>query len=251
MFKNNNFLYSEFKLLNNTWEKLVLIAFCTIFTILFTNLYTPFRIDQWEADRGMSQFLRLSGFGIIGGAVLALSQLLIKSLLIKSNGMVVHFILWTLAELTVLSFIFYGLYGNISSKFFPEYFISLKYTFLGLLIPYTLALCFIYIFKKQQEDQRRHAISILTNKIISLKDEYGKSRFSLKSSDILYIEAADNYSIIFYKDNGTVKKEMLRNSLKGLAEQLKDWPIKRCHRSYLVNVQKVKMASPFQGKMSL
>ncbi|AKP49679.1 Response regulator receiver protein [Cyclobacterium amurskyense] len=251
MTDKNNLLNSDFNLLNHNWKKLVLISFCTLFSILFINLYTPFRIDQWEADQGLSQFFRLSGFGIIGGVVIGLSQLIIKPILFKREHKVVHFILWTIAEILVLSLVFYGLYGSHGSNFFSEYFISLKYTFLGLLIPYTLALCFIFIFNKQQESQKQAEPDTFINKIISLKDEYGNNRLSLKSSDILFIEAADNYSIIYYRDSDTIKKEMLRNSLKALSEQLKDFAIKRCHRSYLVNVQNVKLAKKASGKVSL
>lgn len=251
MSRTQKFLYAPFQLLQDTWEKFFLVGVCAIFSILFINLYTPFNIDQWKADHGFSQFLRLSGFGIIGGAFLALSQLLVKPLLVKGNTTWIQFIYWTLSEILVLSLIFHRLYGNNDSSFFLEYLTSLKYTFLGLLIPYTLALCFIWIFKKQQEDQHKPKITDLSNKLLSLRDEYGNSRLSLKSGNILFIEAADNYSTIFYKDNGTVKKEMIRNSLKGLSEQLKDWPIRRCHRSYLVNVQNVKMARKSSGKFTL
>jgi hypothetical protein len=163
MFRISKFLYSPFKLLNDTWEKLYLIGVCTVFTILFINLYTPFSIDQWEADHGLSQFLRLSGFGVIGGAFLAFSQLLIKPILVNGNTAWIHFICWTLSEVMVLSLIFYGLYGSNDSNFFPEYLTSLKFTFLGLLIPYKLSLCFIWIFKKQQEDQKKPDPTISTN----------------------------------------------------------------------------------------
>lgn len=251
MTEKNNLLNSDFNLLNHNWKKLVLISFCTLFSILFINLYTPFRIDQWEADQGLSQFFRLSGFGIIGGVVIGLSQLIIKPILFKKIHKVVHFILWTMAEILILSLVFYGLYGSHGSNFFSEYFISLKYTFLGLLIPYTLALCFIFIYSQQKENQKLPETLKPINKIISLKDEYGNHRLSLKSSDILFIEAADNYSIIYYRDSDTIKKEMLRNSLKALSEQLKDFPIKRCHRSYLVNVQNVKLAKKASGKVCL
>ncbi|MDO6436623.1 LytTR family DNA-binding domain-containing protein [Cyclobacterium sp. 1_MG-2023] len=251
MTEKSNLLNSEFNLLNQNWEKLVLIGFCTLFSILFINLYTPFRIDQWEADQGLSQFIRLSGFGIIGGIVLSLSQFVLKPLLLRREPIVIYFIYWTLLEVLALALVFYGLYGSHGTYFFSEYFISLKYTFLGLLIPYTLALCFIFIFHKQNESQNSQETINNINKIISLKDEYGNHRLSLKSSDILFIEAADNYSIIYYKDSDAIKKEMLRNSLKALSEQLKDYPIKRCHRSFLVNVQNVKLAKKASGKVSL
>jgi len=251
MYRTDKFLRAPFELLRDTWEKLFLVGVCIVFSILFINLYTPFNIDQWKADHGVSQFLRLSGFGIIGGGFLALSQLLVKPLLVKGKPTWIQFIHWTLAEIFVLSFIFHKLYGNHEASFFPEYLTSLKYTFLGLLIPYTLALCFIWIFKKQQEDQQKSPITDLSNQLVRIRDEYGNSKLSLKSGTILFIEAADNYSIIHYTDNGGVKKEMIRNSLKGLSEQLKDWPIKRCHRSYLVNVQHIKMARKSSGKFTL
>ena len=251
MTEKNNLLNAEFNLLKHNWEKLVLIGFCTLFSILFINLYSPFRIDQWEADQGLSQFIRLSGFGIIGGIVLSLSQFVLKPLLLRREPIVIYFIFWTLLEVLALALVFYGLYGSHGSNFLSEYLISLKYTFLGLLIPYTLALCFIFIFRKQNESQNSPESINSTHKIISLRDEYGNHRLSLKSSDILFIEAADNYSVIFYKDSDTIKKEMLRNSLKALTEQLKDQPIKRCHRSYLVNVQNVKLAKKASGKVSL
>ncbi|WP_339926053.1 LytTR family DNA-binding domain-containing protein [uncultured Cyclobacterium sp.] len=251
MNEKNKLINSEFNLLNHNLEKLVLIGFCTLFSILFINLYTPFRIDQWEADQGLSQFIRLSGFGIIGGIVLSLSQFAFKPLILKREPKVLYFIYWTLLEVLALALVFYGLYGSHSSNFFSEYLISLKYTFLGLLIPYTLALCFIFIFRNQNEGQNQPESITSFHKIISLKDEYGNHRLSLKSSDILFIEAADNYSVIYYKDRDTIKKEMLRNSLKALSEQLKNYPIKRCHRSYLVNVQNVKLAKKASGKVSL
>ncbi|MCC5939286.1 MAG: LytTR family transcriptional regulator [Lunatimonas sp.] len=251
MYQISKFLSLPFDLLQNTREKVLLIGACAAFTILFINLYTPFNIDQWEPDQGFSQFLRLSGFGVIGGVFLAFSQLLIQPLLVKGNTRIIHFVYWVLCEVTLLALLFHVLYGSGDSGFLREYIISFKYTFLGLLIPYTLALCFIWIFRKQEEEQNEPKSPVFSSSLIHFKDEYGNNRLALKLSSILFIEAADNYSTIHYADNGTVKKEILRNSLKGLSEQLRDLPIKRCHRSYLVNMQNVKMVKKTSGKVSL
>ena len=49
------------------------------------------------------------------------------------------------------------------------------------------------------------------------------------------IESADNYVCIYYLNNQSVKKMMVRNTLRRVAEQLEGTNIIRCHRSYMVN----------------
>ncbi|GAB3660157.1 hypothetical protein GCM10028791_33940 [Echinicola sediminis] len=250
MFSLKQAINKPFHLLQNSWEKSVLIGTCAGFSILFINLYTPFDIDDWENDQGIRQFLRLSTFGMIGGLFLALSQFVLRPILKLRKLTMGNFVLWTFGEILLLGFLFFLLFGSKNNDFALEYWTSIKYTFLGLLIPYTLAIGAIMIFK-QQEDLKKLSPKTIGANLVGFVDEYGNTKFSLKPSDILFIEAADNYSTIHYLDGELVKKEMIRNSLKSLSEQLQDLPVKRCHRSYMVNVQKVKLAKKTAGKVSL
>ena len=76
---------------------------------------------------------------------------------------------------------------------------------------------------------------------IPFKDENGILRLTLKSVNILYLESSDNYVVVNYLDNEKQKKYLVRNNLKNLEKNLKDYPIFRCHRSYSVNIRNVKM----------
>ena len=77
------------------------------------------------------------------------------------------------------------------------------------------------------------------NNIIQFKDEKDEVRFSIASEKVIYIESSDNYCIIKYLNNDKISDFILRNSLKKLSADLKDTPIHRCHRSYMINFEHV------------
>lgn len=63
----------------------------------------------------------------------------------------------------------------------------------------------------------------------------------MKRSNLLYLESADNYVCIWYLNKGQLTKFMLRNSLKAIEESLADTNVLRCHRSFMVNFDQVKV----------
>ena len=77
--------------------------------------------------------------------------------------------------------------------------------------------------------------------MISFHDEKGVLKFSIKKEDLLYLEAADNYVILYYLDNQKPGKYMIRNTLKRIEQDLSHTGLVRCHRSYIVNIDNVKM----------
>ena len=70
---------------------------------------------------------------------------------------------------------------------------------------------------------------------INITDENGQLRLSLKPDDLLYIESADNYVLVYFRKEQRIVRELIRNSLKNMEEMLAPLGSLRCHRSYLVN----------------
>ena len=68
-----------------------------------------------------------------------------------------------------------------------------------------------------------------------------KGSLSIKHSNLLYIESADNYVRVWYLNKGVVTKFMLRNTLKAMEEAFEGTNVLRCHRSYMVNFEQVKV----------
>jgi hypothetical protein len=58
--------------------------------------------------------------------------------------------------------------------------------------------------------------------------------------DLLYAEAADNYVKLFYREGNKTSSTIIRSSLKKLEEDLRGQAgVYRCHRAYIVNLDKV------------
>lgn len=69
----------------------------------------------------------------------------------------------------------------------------------------------------------------------------GRLAFSTKMSNVLYIEAADNYVNIHYLNDGKEDTFILHNSLKEIEKHYSGTSLRRCHRGYMVNVENVKL----------
>lgn len=69
---------------------------------------------------------------------------------------------------------------------------------------------------------------------IRLADEEGRTVLELALADLIYIESADNYVQVYFKEGDRFKRELIRNKLSHFEDTL-DF-MYRCHRSYLVNL---------------
>ena len=77
---------------------------------------------------------------------------------------------------------------------------------------------------------------------ITLFDNSGVLKMSLRLSCLYYIESDDNYIIVWYTDSkGELQKYMLRCRLKTVEESFMGSSLIRCHRKYIVNMDKVKV----------
>lgn len=82
-----------------------------------------------------------------------------------------------------------------------------------------------------------------SEKPVALPDENGKQALELLPSQMLYLQAADNYVEVFYLENDLPRRAILRNTLTALETALGDAVLLRCHRSYLVNLALVERVS--------
>lgn len=73
------------------------------------------------------------------------------------------------------------------------------------------------------------------SKIINFFDDKDELLLSLRLDNIYYVESAENYVNIYYRNKESVERFTLRSSLKKQQEKLEKYGFIRCHRSYLVN----------------
>ncbi len=93
----------------------------------------------------------------------------------------------------------------------------------------------------QKETQKGNAITI--------SSENKGEELTLEANNILYINSADNYIEVHFLLKGIVQKQVLRNTLKQVEEETKNHTqLMRCHRGYMVNINRVnKISGNAQG----
>lgn|SRR5574344_201515 len=72
-------------------------------------------------------------------------------------------------------------------------------------------------------------------------DDKGNVKLIVGANRIIYIEAAANYVNIVYENSGKLVRFSLRNTLKGIEAACAANDLVRCHRSYFINLHKVKL----------
>lgn len=226
-----------------------LILFTALFSLVFINSYKPFNSEHWAEMSPWSFFIASFFVVLLGIVVLALSRYLMYRIVRYYPMRYFEYVIWVLLELTVLA----GFYTLVALLFSDELsfwcwsdvvtvFKEVNFsTFMIVLLPYAFSwMYFSYSEKRARlqelEDgilfRRRHAT-------FHFRDEKGDIRFTVATDNLIYIEAADNYIEINYLNNGVVCKELLRNSLKRVCDNMEETPVRRCHRSYMVNYDHV------------
>ena len=249
MFKD--FLNRPFYLLDKKQNRWLLVIVTGIFVILFMNLYLPFNVSRWYVNEKIPLFFILSSFGIIGMIVLAVSQLYIRDLFRISSLKMYGVILWFIVELLLLTITMYFIYGDTALEGgdrIAEIVLTFKYTILILIIPYTGVL--LYLFATQKGDYMDMPIDT-GNHLVKILDENDALHIAIDLDQILFMKSADNYVAVFYQKDDKVKKELVRTTMKKLEGELKEFPIRRCHRSYMVNIKKISISEKSQQGLTL
>jgi len=237
-------LNNNFSLLDKKRDRVFLVSVCFIFSVLFVNIFVPFNINRWFSDSGFIKILRLSSYGLIIALVLLFTQFPLRKLFKVQHFKFSTYFLWLFIEIVIISLVYIFLYGNPLGNLVNDFIFSLKYTLLGICLPYSFALLLIY-YKNQRAE-----IAILKGYIgkqpgshlTGFRDDKGKIQFSVLTGDILFLESTDNYISVFYLLNGKIQRKLLRNTLKNMEEELKMQSVIRCHRSFMINTQNIEFA---------
>jgi hypothetical protein len=77
---------------------------------------------------------------------------------------------------------------------------------------------------------------------VTLQSETSET-LQLLLRELLFVEANDNYSTVYWSGDGSVQKKLLRINLKNVETQVNNQYALRCHRSFLVNVAAIERVS--------
>ncbi len=235
-----------------------LIFFTTVYSLVFINIFRPFNSETWiPGINTMNYFLYSSLMVLVGCALISISRVIMYFFVKKISIGYLEYLIWIFAEISILA-IFYVFLGykvgyidnfiieNPEFAYWDAIFEILRKTIANttwmLLIPYIIS--FLYLYNEHLlhvviPEKDLQIIEKEEGKVIQFRDDKNDVKFTLTSDKIIYIESSDNYCSIKYINNEKLQDFMLRSTLKKLSEDLKDTPIQRCHRSFMINFEHV------------
>lgn len=239
-----NWFRQPFRLLDSHKSRWQLVIFCGVFGCLFLNIFHPFNINEWFKNVNAPLFAILTFFSVAGTAALALTQFAFRSLFRVTLTTRISFLGWLLVEFFFISLAIHIVNTYLLELPFinlPEYLITLKYTLMVLVLPYFLAILLLFVQEQRivVEELTIKVNESTNNESVSIRDENGKVMLRMPVCNILYCKSEDNYVLIYYKSDNEVKKELIRNSLKKLEQDLNLPNFIRIHRSFMINIQNV------------
>lgn len=236
------------------WEmRWLVIGFHGIFIAAFLIFFKPFQ-SVFYADN----LLITAGYGLLVSLILAINHFLISKILpvdIK-QWTIGKSILWTLHDIvsvTLWVFVYNNIWTNFENFTWQRFLTIGSMTLVLAIIPVMISTILLenWLLRRNLRKASRLQASIdqasntqpteVTQQedILTLYAENKSEWIKIRPSALIYLESADNYVSIFYKDNDQVQKKLLRSTLTKIAAQITPAYIQRCHRSYMLNLHQI------------
>lgn len=240
------------------YQLIATVTFTAFFSLVFMLVSIPFSHNVWFELGASEAFLFTAAFYVIGLFIIILS----KRLMYATRNIPMNYltyVLWNIAEVFVICLLYtlFSIKGDslgiihLDDNSPVDIFLNASvYCFVSLIIPDIIAGMYFAIIDKNNTIRLMNYANVVSDEPILPKDEQkitlfdnsGVLKLSLRLSNLYYIESDDNYIVVWYTDSkGEMKKYMLRCRLKTVEESFKGSSLVRCHRKYIVNMDKVKV----------
>jgi DNA-binding LytR/AlgR family response regulator len=233
--------------LNEKGNIVRLIIFTSLFALVFINIYSPFGSDKWF-NLSRIEFLTYSSLVILTGVlVVVISRIIMYHYGKKHFVNYYWYFSWIVAEIMMMA-LFYAIFEKLVLKDPRDLImvvkLSARNTALVLLLPYSIMWLYFSWRDKKEQIERMSEVQASSGNIrdmIPFFDDKSVLKFSVKKDNLLYLESAENYISICYLNKGKTSKYLIRDTLKKMEDRFSGTEIIRCHRSYMVNFDKVKV----------
>lgn len=252
----------------------LVISFIVLFSVIFLLLYRPFSLAVWFSTNDTLRFGFTLLFYVGAIVILIFSRWLMNALQDRLTVTSSTYIWWIMGENLLISL----LYTLITVKLFPVEGVATPAIVVRALVCVTLILAIpngiiaLYaayhskceeleatqyqlqqistdykILKNLKDSEIRSAAEALhiakqTNmpRMVSLYDNNNTLRLTINIDSLYYLESEDNYVKVHYKHNDKITSYMLRCRTSTIEKSLEGTTMVRCHRSYIVNISKIR-----------
>ena len=243
----------RYPLEDNKWKIIIPIS---LFIVFFMVIFQPFGLDEVQIQY---KFLFLGGFGLVTFAILMLNLVILPALfpaLFQEEK-------WTVMK-ELLHFLLIIFLIGLGNLLYTAWALGMRLTFINILVfqVFTLSIGIIpitvltllkqnYLKRKNRESAEYITSTLITHdphpiidEQVRIASENDREEVMMMISDLLFVKSEGNYITVGYLKNGKITSVLLRNTMKYAMETLSAFPIIfRCHRSWLVNLDRIKKVS--------
>ncbi|MDJ1471170.1 LytR/AlgR family response regulator transcription factor [Xanthocytophaga flava] len=221
------------------------IVLAGLFVAGFLVFFQPFGIYQWNTEY---KVLKIAGYGLVTILVLLIDfygiRLQWNSFFNEKSWKVwkeIGWVVFILLSVTIGNYLYNMWILDTATFRFHNFLVTAITTFSIGIFPTTGFVLANYIVRLRHYSKpvEIHSPVYPEFSVVELIAENEKDRLVVKSSQLLYIESADNYCTVCIQTEGRITKELIRSSLTRLESQVSVSDIIRCHRSYIVNLEQV------------
>lgn len=227
-------------------DNLIFSASMGLFTFTFLTLYQPFDFNEWDNRYIHSIYYSILGFSVFISNILLFKYLVPSYFKISNLNTIFYYTIFTVWNtfivcLVVIIFNYFCVekYQNdlilcIQGSTIKSLYMSILHVSIstGILRILQLKSNINKVLSKNSQSllEREETITIQADT---------KETLTININDLLFAQAQDNYTLIYWQKEDEVQQHLMRVTLKKLEKQLADTTLQRCHRSYVVNLNKV------------
>ena len=224
-----------------------------LFIFVFLLFFQPFGLSNMDTNKS----LYVLGFGLITSVVMLANYTIIPRMLPRvfdadewTAGKDILYVLWIIIIIGLSNYLYHAKLGGqaIDSGAILSFIII---TASVGAFPITL-MVFIneFILNDRHEKNASRISEQIESGAMAAQFEQAQKQIiigdnesdaiELNQDDLIYIQSSDNYCSVHYLKDSQVLTRLIRTTLKNVEAQLSGFSdMKRCHRSYMINRQKI------------
>jgi len=242
------------------YQTMATVVIAALFSLFLLLISLPFSQNPWFKIETPKALGYAVVFYLIAIFIISVSKRAIYHLYKTRQEMsYLLFIIWDLAEIILIALLYTiftiradenGLIDIGTMGKVMIYFDAMSYCLMSLGVPYIISAMYFAIIDKNNTIRVMNYSTVISDEVLLPKDEKkitlfdnsGVLKLSVSSTNLYFIESDDNYIKVWYTDSqGVLKQYMLRCRLKTVEESFSGSGLIRCHRKYIVNMDKVKV----------
>lgn len=246
-------IHKPYPLVSHFRDQLRISLSFGLFIFLFLRFFQPFGLG----DMGGQKSLYILGFGFITTFIMLANYIIAPRIVPRffdadkwTVGKDILYGLWVIVSIALSNYVYHGkIGGQIHDPSAILSFIIITASVGAFPLTIMVFINELYLNDRHTKNAAKINEQIESRELTQQVEVQQKEMvigdpesdyMELGTDNLIFIQASDNYCHVHYLEKGKMSARLIRTTLKNIETQLSGFPhIQRCHRSYMVNKQKI------------